>query len=419
MCSQFGRFFPMDENSECHARLSWFSRSPDVRQRVFHPGLRHPSRLNTKPKAWIRPPDQNPDIQLKLAHNRFTSHAQMLMQLSDAKNIFSRQLPNMGSAYIARLVFDVEAETVMVMHRGRVMGGICSRLFMKEEFVEIVFCAVDCTLQSRGYGRIAMNFLKDVLQTHELYDILTCADNEAVTYFKKQGFNSKEILIDPKRWVGCIKDYEGITLVHCHIAPDIDYSKMPQVIAKQISLLSKKTGIKVNQMPREFDFTWNGYPQRPTFISIPIPKLLKNAINAKPPEDYDKKMETFRAKCIKILQELKADKRFGLTFIRPVTEEIAPGYFAKIPKPMDFLTIEKRLAKFPDYYKSPYLLAKDIQLMCINCQRFNAPDTIFFKQANEAMSAFIELYNQEFPDYPLDAELSVLPPPPPPQKSSK
>ena len=399
--------------------FSWFNRAPDISSRVFHPGLRHLSRLNTKPKAWIRPDDSYPDAQLKLGHNRFTSHAQLLMHLSNAKNTFSRQLPNMGAGYIARLVFDVEAETVMILHQGKFQGGICSRLFPKEEFVEIVFCAVEMTLQARGYGRLAMNFLKCVLQTHELYDILTCADNEAVTYFKKQGFNSKEILMDPKRWVGCIKDYEGITLVHCHIQPDVDYMRMPQIIKEQIQLLSKKTGYKINQMPNEFDFRWDGYRQRPTFISIPLPKLLQNALKKKAPRDYAKRMEVIRSKIIKILTKMKEDESFGPTFMRPVTEDIAPGYFNQIQKPMDFLTIEKRLMKFPDYYKHPILFARDIRLMCMNCQRFNAADTIFFKQANDAMTLFKELYHKEFPDYPLDAETSTLPPPPPPQRNVK
>ena len=51
--------------------------------------------------------------------------------------------------------------------------------------------------------------------------------------------------------------------------------------------------------------------------------------------------------------------------------------------------------------------------MCMNCQRFNAADTIFFKQANDVMTLFNELYAKEIPQYPLDAETSSLPPPPP------
>ena len=45
-----------------------------------------------------------------------------------------------------------------------------------------------------------MNHVKDYLQTLEIYDILTCADNEAVTYFRKQGFNKHEIMNETYEW---------------------------------------------------------------------------------------------------------------------------------------------------------------------------------------------------------------------------
>lgn len=381
-------------------KLPYFSRPPDVSDLVFHPGLRHYSRLNTRPRAWKRCTSQYPESQLKLFRNRFTSHPQLLMHLSDAKNVFSRQLPNMGAGYITRLVFDMEAETVVILHGGKVTAGICSRHFPAENFIEIVFLAVEEDHRLCGYGRLIMNFLKSVLQTHEIYDLITCADNDAVNYFKKQGFNAKEILMDPKRWVGCIKDYEGVTLVHCRIEPDIDYMKLSEVIKKQFELYTKQTGEGVLKPPKEFDFVWPGYKERPTFISIPIPKLLKNARASTPPDNYDSKCEKIRAKIIKILNVMKNDQNYGSTFIRPVTEEIAKDYFKQITSPMDFLTIEKRLLKFPDYYKNPRLFAYDINLMCSNCQKYNAAETVYHKHAIEALMAFKQLYCTEFPEYP-------------------
>jgi histone acetyltransferase len=122
------------------------------------------------------------------------------MMLVDAMNIFSRQLPNMGTPYIARLVFDVGGISVILLNGGRAAGGICSKVFQKEAFLEIVFCAVESQFQSRGFARLMMNYLKMYLQALEIYDILTCADNEAVTYFRKQGFNKHEILMDLQRW---------------------------------------------------------------------------------------------------------------------------------------------------------------------------------------------------------------------------
>ena len=139
---------------------SWLSRPPRISGFRNHPGIRHYSRLYTKPTAFLRPKDSYPDAQIKYVKNRFNVHSQTLMHLCDGMNLFSRQLPNMGKTYISRLVFDIEAFSVFLLHNGRISGGICSRLFKKEEFIEIAFCAVDSTYQTRGYGRLIMNYLK-------------------------------------------------------------------------------------------------------------------------------------------------------------------------------------------------------------------------------------------------------------------
>ena len=38
---------------------------------------------------------------------------------------------------------------------------------------------------------------------------------------------------------------------------------------------------------------------------------------------------------------------------------------------MDLRTIEKRLDKYPDYYKTPELLAMDIITIAENCKHYN------------------------------------------------
>ena len=383
--------------------LSWFSSSPLISCRYFHPGLRHPSRLNVKPKPFVRQTDFYQDAQLKIGRNTYDAHTQLLMQLVDAKNIFSKQLPNMGSGYIARLVFDIYAETIMILHNGRFIGGICSRLFEEQNFVEIVFCAVDSTYQAKGYGRLAMNFLKTLLQVHEIYDMLTCADNEAVIYFRKQGFNSKEILMNPKRWIGYIKDYEGITLVHCKIYPDIDYFNFNEILKNQMKLIENKLNIKFNNIQfKELMPKFIPYKQQPSIVSISIPKILLLTNNFKKNQkDYFNKVNLIKNKLLNILEILKKDEKFGSTFLRPVTEEIAPAYFNQINKPMDFYTIEKRLLRFSDYYKKPILFALDIQLIVNNCQKYNLSETIYFKQATELLKKFKLLYIENFPEYPL------------------
>lgn len=490
---------------------SWLSRPPRISGYRTHPGIRHYSRLQTKPTAFLHPQDLYPDAQIKYVKNRFNVHSQTLMHLCDGMHLFSRQLPNMGTPYISRLVYDIQAFSVFLLHGGRVSGGICSRLFSKEEFIEIVFCAVDSTYQTRGYGRLVMNYLKLYLQNIEIYDLLTCADNEAVTYFRKQGFNKHEILINPSRWVGCIKDYDGITLVHCKIRPDIDYLHFPVSLRKQQIIFEQKTGViltanqqnplytmdtsqkpynvsksnilkqknsestakideserkdsiyKMQEIQKKLTPKFLAFPQAPSFVNVSIPEILesykpssyiiqasnksgsikkKNAKNTsntdstnssiddedviesnvdhstkkvivhlnqmtayskkKFIDEYDKKMEIFRNKFFSILNELKSDSFFSVVFSRPVTEEIAPTYFTLIKKPIDFLTIEKRLTRFTDYYKRPEIFALDINQMCENCKKFNTPDTNYYKAAVDLMKKFKQLYDEEFPDYPI------------------
>jgi histone acetyltransferase len=332
------------------------------------------------------------------------------MQLIDATNIFSRQLPNMGTGYILRLVFDVTAATVCLLHNGRTAGGICSKFFMKEEFLEIVFLCVESAYQARGYGRLLMNHLKHYLQHLEIFDILTCADNDAVTYFRKQGFNRHEILMDPARWIGCIKDYEGVTLVHCRIRPDVDYIRFASILREQQEFLKARTGMGSFDPGEKLVPSFVPFKQSPAFVNVPIPEILERyqpvggscmKCNKKFREEYAESTETLREKLMAIVQNLKSVPRFALVFGRPVTEEKADGYFEKTKRPMDFLTIEKRLTRYPDYYKRPEIFAADIQLMCDNCKQFNSPDTTYYRYAVEVFKRFRDLYEEEFSEFPL------------------
>ena len=178
--------------------FSYLSRPQSTINLRTNPGLRHTSRLYTIRHSFICPKDPFPEGQIKYVSNGFNSDGQSSALLVDCMNLFSRQLPNMGTIYISRLVFDVEAFCVSLIHEGRAHGAICVRIFKKEEFIEISFCAVDYEYQSRGYGRLLMDFLKCYVQNIGIFDIITCADNEAVTYFQKQGFNKHEILMDLK-----------------------------------------------------------------------------------------------------------------------------------------------------------------------------------------------------------------------------
>jgi hypothetical protein len=47
-----------------------------------------------------------------------------------------------------------------------------------------------------------------------------------------QGF-TKEITMDRERWHGYIKDYDGGTLMECHIHPKLPHTTLPVMLRKQ------------------------------------------------------------------------------------------------------------------------------------------------------------------------------------------
>lgn len=95
-------------------------------------------------------------------------------------------------------------------------------MFPEVSLVEVVFLAISADFQIKGFGSLLMSELKAVLQEKKFRIMMTCADNLAIGYFKKQGFH-KEILVDPVIYKGYLKDYEGSTLMEFIIEPNIDY----------------------------------------------------------------------------------------------------------------------------------------------------------------------------------------------------
>jgi histone acetyltransferase len=312
----------------------------------------------------------------------------------------------MGAPYITRLVYDLNAESVVVFHNGAVSGAISSRLFVAKGFIEVVFCAVDMALQDGGYGRLAMAFLKSVIQARGIFDILTCADNEAVGYFKKQGFNDREIRMHPDRWVGYIKDYDGVTLVHCPIHHAVDYLRFTDtVLQRQLNWLAERTGLQISKPIRDFELDIPSLPHAVYHLSLPLPAILeKCAPRLKSPGivallgQYGENCAVIREKLFRILNGLKSDAKNAEIFLRPVTEDIAPDYFETIHSPMDLWSIEIRLRRYDDYYKRPEIFAVDVHLMCENAKIFNAADSVFYRNAVELYRRFKRLYQEEFPN---------------------
>jgi histone acetyltransferase len=71
----------------------------------------------------------------------------------------------------------------------------------------------------KGYGTHMMNHLKDyMVEKLGIVHLLTYADEFAIGYFIKQDFIT-DFALPPEQYKGYIKDYQGATLMYCHLHP--------------------------------------------------------------------------------------------------------------------------------------------------------------------------------------------------------
>uniref|UniRef100_UPI00398E5217 histone acetyltransferase KAT2B isoform X3 n=1 Tax=Pristiophorus japonicus TaxID=55135 RepID=UPI00398E5217 len=310
----------------------------------------------------------------------------MMMWLVGLQNVFSHQLPRMPKEYITRLVFDPKHKTLALIKDGRVIGGICFRMFPTQGFTEIVFCAVTSNEQVKGYGTHLMNHLKEYHIKHNILNFLTYADEYAIGYFKKQGF-SKDIKVPKVKYVGYIKDYEGATLMGCELNPRIPYTEFSVIIKKQKEIIKKLIERKQAQIRKV-------YPGLSCFKEgvrqIPIesiPGISKQPITGesgwkpsgkergKDSRDPEQLYNTLK----NILQQVKSHQS-AWPFMEPVKKTEAPGYYEVIRFPMDLKTMSERVKN--RYYVTKKLFMADMQRIFTNCREYNPPESEYFKCAN-------------------------------------
>ncbi|TNN85701.1 Histone acetyltransferase KAT2B [Liparis tanakae] len=302
----------------------------------------------------------------------------ILMWLVGLQNVFSHQLPRMPKEYITRLVFDPKHKTLSLIKDGRVIGGICFRMFPSQGFTEIVFCAVTSNEQVKGYGTHLMNHLKEYHIKHEILNFLTYADEYAIGYFKKQGF-SKDIKVPKAKYVGYIKDYEGATLMGCELNASIPYTEFSVIIKKQKEIIKKLIERKQAQIRKV-------YPGLSCFKEgvrqIPIENIpgiretgWKPVGKGKELKDPDQLYSTLKT----ILQHVKSHPN-AWPFMEPVKKTEAPGYYQVIRFPMDLKTMSERLKS--RYYTTRKLFMADMQRIFTNCREYNPPESEYYKCAN-------------------------------------
>jgi hypothetical protein len=111
-----------------------------------------------------------------------------MIKLVGLKSLFSKQLPKMPKAYIARLVLDPRHSSLAILSDNpdvrdsddEIIGGITYRAFSDMRFAEIAFCAVNSAHQVKGYGTRLMNLLKSVAAASGIEYFITYADNYAI-----------------------------------------------------------------------------------------------------------------------------------------------------------------------------------------------------------------------------------------------
>ncbi|GLT58825.1 hypothetical protein SLA2020_316880 [Shorea laevis] len=98
-----------------------------------------------------------------------------------------------------------------------------------------------------------------------------------------------------------------------------------------------------------------------------------------------------------ILDRLQKKDSYGV-FSEPVDPEELPDYHDIIANPMDFSTVRKKLDA--GAYTTLEQFEKDVFLICSNAMQYNAPDTIYFRQARSIQ----ELAKKDFENLRQDSD---------------
>lgn len=347
-----------------------------------------------------------------------------LLKLVALKSLFSKQLPKMPRAYIARLVFDRRHTAIAILSDDpavkdtdeEVIGSICYRAFPEMRFAEIAFCAVSAAHQvkvhspvdtrifqafshaflsflSQGYGTKLMNLLKQEGARTGIEYFITYADNYAIGYFKKQGF-SKSISMPKGRYHGLIKDYDGGTMMECYVHPSIDFTRIHQMLAAQRKFLLDR--IRINStshgvyepLPKDFSPNWEGVSRanEAAARAMAIPGMLDAGWTMTDllaatgqGKDVDRAKMALKSELLGMVRKVE-EQQFAWPFREPVDTTEVKDYLEVIKEPIDVSTIEKRIRK-GDHYKSKQMLYADLVLMVNNCKLYNEPGSTYVQCA--------------------------------------
>lgn len=336
-------------------------------------------------QRWVRmcKEEENQTVRFQVVRNDSTPDT--LLLLLALKNVFLKQLPNMPKTYVVRLVFDINHESLLILKRSGkehvVIGGCCYRPFIEQKYGEIAFFAISKSEQVHGYGGRLMAHIKERAKTIGLKYLLTCADNNAVAYFMKQGF-SKKVTLPPDIWQGAIKDYEGVALMECIIHDSIDFLNIPMTLkAQKMSLVEKlrevsyshvvfpgidfddKKEIKIENIPGLEGLEWdtNGSSSASSRSGPGSSSSARGIMSQQQLHNH----------LLEVLKDIKAHD-CAEPFLEPVNPEEsgAIDYYDVIKNPMDLSTIQKRLDKIY-FYRTKEMFIADMLRIVKNSKIYN------------------------------------------------
>ena len=269
----------------------------------------------------------------------------------------------------------------------------------------MVFLAISTKFQTSGFGTLVMNRLKTHAQSIGMQYFMTFADNNAIEFFRKQGFTTKpdkqelRWLMHESRWRGYIKEYSGSTPMQCKVHERVHYDSLRETINKQIDfVLQSVRDLSSRKVFKGLDLKENGGKD---FEFDEIAGLLEAGWTK---EDYEavkaQEEKTFEDQCLDILNALH-DHDMAWPFRKAVEAKQAPDYYTVITEPMWIERIFEKLKG--QEYSEREMFKKDVNLIFENARKYNAKDTYFFKAA-DIMQAYAQMMLEKLKETAQDAE---------------
>ena len=218
--------------------------------------------------------------QQKIKFTEIHPENEKLLQFS--VSIIKQQLPNMPNEYIEALICDeslnfhtlIMSDTSLKSKRKQRqqqqqhIGCISYRLFPHCKFAEIAFCCILTKFQRKGYGEKLMKGFLSKLKQCDIDFAITYADNDAIGYFEKQGFEMGVEEIKREIWHPKIYHYNGGQIMSINRRKIQNKSKLSKKIIK--------TPRKVKNNKIEFESLINTQSFQAQYNIKSPPKIITN-----------------------------------------------------------------------------------------------------------------------------------------------